>query len=181
MLNETFWMIFKHRELLIFRYRSSVRVSPISSAFISGKTSPNCGSPKSPPNTPNPELESTSSLHEELKAVYINHFVRPDEVHGELTASDIMWDWSSKPNIPCKYVFKHYKKWGKLKKKWTKNHEKKNLVKKGEKIKRIQGVPTSLGYAKWNVLKFQRVCERSELHLQNIDPVKRGKFWISTQ
>jgi len=80
--------------------RSSSKVSPISSAFISGKTSPN-GSPKSPPNTPNPEL-ATSSLHEELKAVYINHFVRPDEVHGELTASDIMWDWSSKPNIPCK-------------------------------------------------------------------------------
>ena len=83
--------------------RSSSKVSPISSAFISGKTSPN-GSPKSPPNTPNPEL-ATSSLHEELKAVYINHFVRPDEVHGELTASDIMWDWSSKPNIPCKYDF----------------------------------------------------------------------------
>ena len=81
--------------------RSSSKVSPISSAFISGKTSPN-GSPKSPPNTPNHEL--ATSLHEELKAVYINHFVRPDEVHGELTASDIMWDWSSKPNIPCKYV-----------------------------------------------------------------------------
>jgi len=79
--------------------RSSSKVSPISSAFISGKTSPN-GSPKSPPNTPNHEL--ATSLHEELKAVYINHFVRPDEVHGELTASDIMWDWSSKPNIPCK-------------------------------------------------------------------------------
>lgn len=78
--------------------RSSSKVSPISSAFISGKNTPS-GSPKSPPNTPNPEL--ASSFHDELKAVYINHLVRPDDVQGGLTASDIMWDWSSKPNIPC--------------------------------------------------------------------------------
>lgn len=79
--------------------RSSSKVSPISSAFISGKNSP-CGSPKSPPNTPNPEL--ASSFHDELKMVYINHLVKPDEVQGQgLTASDIMWDWSSRPNIPC--------------------------------------------------------------------------------
>ena len=42
----------------------------------------------------------------------------------------------------------------------------------------IQGVPTSLGYAKCNVLKLRKVCERSELRLQNIDPLKRGKFQI---
>ena len=40
----------------------------------------------------------------------------------------------------------------------------------------IQGVPTSLGYAKSNVLKLRKVCERSELRLQNIDPIKRGEF-----
>ena len=45
----------------------------------------------------------------------------------------------------------------------------------------LQGVPTSLGYAKCNVLKLRKVCERSELRLQNIDPIKRGKFWIFTQ
>jgi len=78
--------------------RSSSKVSPISSAFISGKNTP-CGSPKSPPNTPNPEL--ASSFHDELKAVYINHLVKPEDVQGGLTASDIMWDWSSRPNIPC--------------------------------------------------------------------------------
>ena len=27
----------------------------------------------------------------------------------------------------------------------------------------VQGVPTSLGYAKYNVLKPRKVCERSEL------------------
>lgn len=80
--------------------RSSSKVSPISSAFISGKNTPN-GSPKSPPNTPNPELDS--SFHDELKAVYINHWVKPDEIQNNgLTASDIMWDWSSQPNIPSK-------------------------------------------------------------------------------
>ena len=30
----------------------------------------------------------------------------------------------------------------------------------------VQGVPTSLRYAKWNVLKLRKVCERSELRLQ---------------
>jgi len=82
---------------------SSNKVSPISSAFISMKNTPG-GSPKSPPNTPNPEL--ASSLEEELKAVYINHLNKPDvnvaaDENG-LSASDIIWDWSSQPNIPCK-------------------------------------------------------------------------------
>jgi len=78
--------------------RSSSKVSPISSAFISVKTTP-AGSPKSPPNTPNPEL--ASSFHDELTAVYINHLVKPDEEQDGLTASDIMWDWTSRPNIPA--------------------------------------------------------------------------------
>ena len=41
----------------------------------------------------------------------------------------------------------------------------------------LQGVPTSLGYAKCNVLKFRKVCERSEQRLKN-DPIKRGKLVI---
>ena len=44
--------------------------------------------------------------------------------------------------------------------------------------KLLQGVQTSLGYAKCNVLKFRKVCERSELRLQNIDPIKRGEDLI---
>ena len=40
----------------------------------------------------------------------------------------------------------------------------------------LQGIPTSLGYPKCNVLKLRKVCERSELRLQNIDPIKRGEF-----
>ena len=43
----------------------------------------------------------------------------------------------------------------------------------------IQGVITSLGYAKCNVLKLRKVFERSELHLQK-DPIKSmSKFKIS--
>ena len=41
----------------------------------------------------------------------------------------------------------------------------------------VQGVPTSLGYAKCKVLKLKKVCERSELCLQK-DPIKRGKLVI---
>ena len=41
----------------------------------------------------------------------------------------------------------------------------------------VQGVQTSLGYAKCNVLKLRKVCERSELRLQK-DPIKRGKLVI---
>ena len=39
-------------------------------------------------------------------------------------------------------------------------------------------VPTSLGNAKCDVLKLRKICERSELRLQNIDPINRGEFWI---
>ena len=38
------------------------------------------------------------------------------------------------------------------------------------RVQVIQGVPTSLGYAKCNVLKIRKVCERSELRLQK-DPI----------
>ena len=43
--------------------------------------------------------------------------------------------------------------------------------------KYIQGVPTSLGYAKCNVLKIRKVCEQSELHLQK-EQIKREKLVI---
>ena len=41
----------------------------------------------------------------------------------------------------------------------------------------IQGVPTSLEYAKCNVRKLRKVCERSELCFQR-DRIKRGKLVI---
>ena len=40
----------------------------------------------------------------------------------------------------------------------------------------IQVVPTSLGYPKCNVLKLSKASEQSELRLQYIDPIKRGRF-----
>ena len=40
----------------------------------------------------------------------------------------------------------------------------------------LQGVSTSLGYAECIDLKFRKVCERSELHLQNIDSIKGDEF-----
>ena len=43
-------------------------------------------------------------------------------------------------------------------------------------LNNVQDVPTSLGYAKCSVLKLRKVCEQSELRLQNIDPMNRGKF-----
>ena len=43
----------------------------------------------------------------------------------------------------------------------------------------LQCVQTSLGYAKCNILKLRKVCERSELRLQK-GPIKRGKVLILT-
>ena len=52
------------------------------------------------------------------------------------------------------------------------------MVKKRPSLVLLQGVPTSLEYAKYNVLELREVCERSELRLQNIDPIKRGEDLI---
>ena len=46
----------------------------------------------------------------------------------------------------------------------------------GDITSQYRGVPTSLGYAKCNFLKIRKVCERSELRLQNIDSIKRGNL-----
>ena len=48
----------------------------------------------------------------------------------------------------------------------------------GDITSQYRGVPTSLGYAKCNVLKLRKVCERSELCFENIDPIKMGEFRI---
>ena len=52
------------------------------------------------------------------------------------------------------------------------------MVKKRPSLVLLQGVPTSLEYAKYNVLKLREVCEQSELHLQKVS-IKRGKLGIS--
>jgi len=107
--------------------RSSTKVSPISSALISLSTTPKkttpCSSPKSPPNSPNCEL---ATFTEELRGVYVNRIkTDPIGVHGYsssatdgpsstpplsnassngVTASDIVWDWTSRPNIPKEWT-----------------------------------------------------------------------------
>ena len=52
------------------------------------------------------------------------------------------------------------------------------LRKNKNELLTLQGVPTSFEYAKCNVMKLWKVCERSELRLQK-DPIKRGNydFW----
>jgi len=69
--------------------RSSARVSPLTSTFVSQHSTP-CHSPKSPPNSPRTELADTSS---ELQGVFINR-VKDDAL------TDFMWDWSSTPCPP---------------------------------------------------------------------------------
>lgn len=92
--------------------KSSTKVSPISSALMSLSSTPKrntpSSSPKSPPNSPNPELATFS---EELRGVYVNKIkdqhnsgnANPSCSNG-VTASDIVWDWTSKPTI-------HPKEW----------------------------------------------------------------------
>lgn len=59
--------------------------------------------PKSPPNSPNPEL---SIFPEELKGVYINRLNTCGETSSNpnqtVTASELIWDWTSRPNVPPK-------------------------------------------------------------------------------
>jgi len=85
--------------------RSSNKVSPISSALMSLTGTPKrispIDSPKSPPNSPNPEL-CMYPLAEELKGVYINKFKDSSTQNSGVTASDIVWDWTSRPNIQQK-------------------------------------------------------------------------------
>lgn len=136
--------------------RSSTKVSPISSALMSLSTTPKrnspSSSPKSPPNSPNCEL---ATFPEELRGVYVNLIkTEPVGIHGYscsgtssgngvrsvspmshtsnngVTPSDIVWDWTSRPNIQ---------------KEWTissntcrsrKNSESSKLSKKNGKIKK---------------------------------------------
>lgn len=96
--------------------RSSTKVSPISSAIMSlsstTRNSPSA-SPKSPPNSPNPEF---ANFPEDFKGVYINP--GPVRVHPSgrmggsaenqpVTASELIWDWASRPNVPQKEWFKN--------------------------------------------------------------------------
>jgi len=78
--------------------RTSARVSPITSAFMSQsstcRNSPTPGScsPRSPPPSPCPEVEY---LQEDLLAsgIFINRMREPE---ATTAVSEFMWDWSSR-------------------------------------------------------------------------------------
>ncbi|XP_040576150.1 uncharacterized protein BNIP3 isoform X2 [Lepeophtheirus salmonis] len=78
--------------------RSSNKVSPISSAFMSlSSTCRNTPiqSPKSRPNTPNPDM---TFYPDDLDDVYVNR-IKNEESSKSLNnniASDLIWDWSSR-------------------------------------------------------------------------------------
>ena len=55
-----------------------------------------------------------SSFHDELKAVYINHLVKPDEDQDDLTASDIMLGLEDQSQIISEAVRPSYSSSG-----WT--------------------------------------------------------------
>jgi BCL2/adenovirus E1B protein-interacting protein 3 len=65
-------------------------------------------SPKSPPNSPNPEL---ATFTEELKGVYINRLGGSENNSNPnnqtVTASELIWDWTSRPNVPPKYDMRY--------------------------------------------------------------------------
>ena len=79
------------------------KVNPVPCCFIRR--------PKSPPNSPNPEL---ADISEELKGVYINRLCdgsgsgngtsAANNGQTSVTASELIWDWSSRPNVPPRYV-----------------------------------------------------------------------------
>lgn len=75
-----------------------------SSLISSRRETPKVGSPKSPPNSPNPE----PSTNEELKGVFINYAAKNDKDDKE-NDKDWMWQWSSRPDqLPPKdWKFEH--------------------------------------------------------------------------
>lgn len=77
--------------------RTSARVSPIASAFMSQNSTQRnslAASPKSPPNSPNTELADLAEYAEDLSGIYINRLKE-----SEVAIADFMWDWSSRPNM----------------------------------------------------------------------------------
>jgi len=77
--------------------RTSARVSPIASAFMSQNSThrnSSTPSPKSPPDSPHEEIVDLGEYQEALGEIYINRQKEP-----EISMSDFMWDWSSRPNI----------------------------------------------------------------------------------
>jgi len=77
--------------------RTSARVSPITSAFMSQNSTrrnSSTPSPKSPPHSPREEIVDLAEYQEALGEIYINRLKEP-----EIIMSDFMWDWSSRPNI----------------------------------------------------------------------------------
>lgn len=84
--------------------RTSAKVSPITSAFMSQsstcRNSPTPGSctPRSPPPSPCPEVEC---LQDDLASgIFINRMREPET---STAISEFMWDWSSRTQPPTKW------------------------------------------------------------------------------
>jgi BCL2/adenovirus E1B protein-interacting protein 3 len=71
--------------------RTSARVSPITSAFVSQGNTRAPPSPKSPPNSPNIEFSDSEEINSHI---YINR--APTPASEEMSA--FLWDWSSCPS-----------------------------------------------------------------------------------
>jgi len=88
--------------------RTSARVSPITSAFMSQNSTrrnSSTPSPTSPSDSPHAELVDLAEYQEALGEIYINRIKEP-----EIIMSDFMWDWSSRPNIlpPKDWKIQHH-------------------------------------------------------------------------
>jgi len=73
--------------------RTSARVSPITSAFVSQGNTRAPPSPKSPPNSPNLEFSDSEEINSHI---YINR--APTPASEEMSA--FLWDWSTSSSCP---------------------------------------------------------------------------------
>lgn len=86
--------------------KEAQRESNPSSLISSRRDSPKVGSPKSPPNSPNPEPLTNE---EELRGVFINYYAGKNEKDEKENEQEWMWQWSSRPDqLPPKdWKFEH--------------------------------------------------------------------------
>lgn len=86
--------------------KEAQRESNPSSLISSRRDSPKVGSPKSPPNSPNPEPLTNA---EELKGVFINYHASKSDKDEKENDKDWMWQWSSRPDQtpPKDWKFEH--------------------------------------------------------------------------
>lgn len=81
--------------------RTSARVSPITSAFVSQASTRAPPSPKSPPNSPNLEF---SDCEDYAAHIFVNRPATP----AIEDVSSFLWDWSSSSPISCSTPSKNW-------------------------------------------------------------------------